>query len=93
MEWIEKMYNLMSEVIPTPLTQNDLIAKDVSFDEYLSDDPTKMSEGIELIFDSLKDYYIRLDEDEVREVLIDVVKNGKDLQKAREKYFPNNFFL
>jgi len=59
----------------------------IRFDEYLVEDPEKMKEGMEMIFSSLKDYYKKLDEDEVREVLIDVVKNGKDLKRAKEKYF------
>jgi hypothetical protein len=46
----------------------------------------RLKEGLEMMFGCLKDYYDRLDHDEVREVLIDIAKSGKDLQQAQENY-------
>ena len=38
------------------------------------------------MFGCLRDYYDRLDEEEVRKVLIEIVKSGKDLKEAQDKY-------
>lgn len=38
------------------------------------------------MFGCLRDYYDRLDEEEVREVLIEIIKSGKDLKHAQDKY-------
>jgi hypothetical protein len=42
----------------------------------------KLKEGLELMFGCLRDYYDRLDEEEVRAVLIEIIKSGKDLRQA-----------
>ena len=38
------------------------------------------------MFGCLRDYYDRLDEEEVRAVLIEIIKSGKDLRQAQDKY-------
>ena len=45
-----------------------------------------LKEGLENLFSCLRDYYERLDEEEVKQVLIEVIKSGKDLRKAQEQY-------
>jgi len=42
----------------------------------------RLREGLELMFSCLRDYYDRLDEDEVKKVLIEIIKSGKDLKQA-----------
>ena len=51
--------------------------------KYIEEDNLK--DGLEVMFGYLRDYYERLDEEEVKEVLIGVVKNGKDLKKVQER--------
>ena len=45
-----------------------------------------LKEGLETMFDNLKDYYQRLDEEEVKKILIEVAKSGKDVKKAQEEF-------
>lgn len=56
--------------------------------KYIEQDTLK--DGLEMMFGCLRDYYERLDEEEVKQVLIEIVKSGKDLKKAREKYAKEN---
>ena len=45
-----------------------------------------MKEGLELMFSYLKDFYDRLDENEVKKVLIEITKSGKEVHAALERY-------
>lgn len=56
------------------------------------DDPNKIKEALQIIFGALNEYYQNQDQEEVRSVLIDIVKSGKARKRAIEKYFPNGIF-
>lgn len=66
------------------MNKSDIVPSSVNYSKYIEQDNLK--EGLEMMFGCLRDYYERLDEEEVKQVLIEIVKSGKDLKKAQEKY-------
>jgi len=67
-DWLVKMYE--------KLISNGIIPGAVDYMRYVQEDDLKR--GLEMMFSCLREYYERLDEDDVARVLIEVEKGKKD---------------
>lgn len=67
-EWLGKMYE--------KLISNGIIPSAVDYQKYIREDDIKR--GLEMMFSCLRDYYERLDEQDVAKVLLEVERQKKD---------------
>ena len=58
------------------MTQNGIIPSAVDYQKYIREDDLKR--GLEMMFSCLRDYYERLDQNDVARVLLEIEKTKKD---------------
>lgn len=73
-EWLAKMYEKLIAVGIS--NQNGIIPSAVDYQKYIREDDLKR--GLEMMFSCLRDYYERLDQNDVAKVLLEIEKTKKD---------------